>query len=198
MACALLAAAACQEPAGDEPLPPEETLERPGRIVDSIFPIEEEIRRFREVLGPEPVGLSGGARSLDALVARFETAVVSVDTAAFADMVMSLDEFGWLYYPHSMFTKPPYELAPGLVWFQIQNGSSRGLGRLLDRTAGRPLQVLGQRCAPEPVLEGPNRIWNDCVLLLDPPDEAPEWTALFGGILERDGIYKFVSYANDF
>jgi hypothetical protein len=97
-----------------------------------------------------------------------------------------------------MFTKPPYELAPGLVWFQIQNGSSRGLGRLLDRTAGRPLQVLGQRCAPEPVLEGPNRIWNDCVLLLDPPDEAPEWTALFGGILERDGIYKFVSYANDF
>jgi len=198
VACGLLAAGACQAPAADAPLPPEETAERPGGVVDSIFPIEEEIRRFREVIGPEPAGLSGGAPSLEMLVQRFVTAVVDADTAAFADMLMTQNEFGWLYYPHTRFTAPPYELPPALVWFQIQNGSSRGLGRLLDRMAGRPLEVLGRRCALEPVIEGPNRIWTECVLLVDPPDEEPEWTALFGSILERDGVHKFVSYANDF
>jgi len=197
-ASALLAALACQAPEADEPLPRQDAAERPGRVVDSIFPIEEEIRRFRAVLGPEPAGLSGGASSREALIDRFVTALVEADTAAFADMVMNIDEFGWLYYPHTIFTAPPYELAPGLVWFQIQNGSSRGLGRLLGRVAGRPLEVLGHRCAPEPLIEGPNRIWEECVLLVDPAEGEPQEVAYFGSMLERDGAFKFTSYSNDF
>jgi hypothetical protein len=166
--------------------------------VDSIFPIEEEIRRFRAVLGPDPVKLAGGAGSLDALVERFERALVEADTAAFADMLMTRDEFGWLYYPSTIFTAPPYQLAPGLVWFQVENGSSRGLGRLLDRLGGRPIEFGGHTCASEPLIQGVSRVWERCAVRFEAPDEDPRELELFGSILERDGVFKFVSYTNGF
>jgi hypothetical protein len=167
-------------------------------VVDSILPIEEEIRRFRAVLGPDPGRLSGGTGSVDALVDRFERALADADTAAFADMVMTRDEFGWLYYPTSIFTAPPYELAPSLVWFQIENGSSRGLGRLLDRLGGQPIDFTGHACSAEPVMQGINRVWEGCVISFTMPDEEPRELQFFGSILERDGVFKFVSYTNGF
>jgi hypothetical protein len=170
----------------------------PVAVVDSVFPIEEEIRRFRALLGPDPGSLTEGARSIDALVDRFERALVEADTAAFAEMAMTMDEFGWIYYPSSIFTAPPYELAPSLVWFQIQNGSSRGLGRLLDRLAGRPLVFMGHTCPPEPVTQGPNRVWEGCLVRFETADEGPRELQLFGSILERDGVFKFVSYTNGY
>jgi hypothetical protein len=166
--------------------------------VDSIFPIEEEIRRFHAVLGPDPGRLSGGAGSVDALVDRFERALAEADTTAFADMLMTRDEFGWLHYPTTIFTAPPYELGPSLVWFQIENGSSRGLGRLLDRLGGRPVEFVEHTCPPEPVIQGINRVWEGCVVRFDTPDEDPRELQLFGSILERDGVFKFVSYTNGF
>jgi hypothetical protein len=172
------------------------TSDQPS-VVDSILPIEEEIRRFRTVLGPDPERLSGGATTVAALVDRFERALAETDTAAFADMVMTRDEFGWLYYPTSIFTAPPYELAPSLVWFQIENGSSRGLGRLLERLGGRPIGITGHTC-PEPVIQGINRVWEGCVVRFDTPDAQPRELQLFGSILERDGVFKFVSYTNGF
>jgi len=171
---------------------------RPRGTVDSIFPIEEEIRRFRAVLGPDPGKFSGGAGSLDALVERFERALVEADTTAFADMLMTQDEFGWLYYPTTIFTAPPYESAPSLVWFQIENGSSRGLGRLLERLGGRPIEFTGYTCASEPLIQGLNRVWERCAVRFDAPDEEPRELQLFGSILERDGVFKFVSYTNGF
>jgi hypothetical protein len=167
-------------------------------IVDSIFPIWEEVRRFRAVLGPEPPGLSGGARSRDALVDRFVAAVIAADTSAFAEMLLSRDEFGWLYYPYTRFTSPPYELPPALVWFQIENGSSSGLGRLLRRVAGRPLNAFGHHCPTEPLVEGPNRLWEGCTVRVDPPNGDRADAHYFGTIIERGGVFKFVSYTNDF
>jgi hypothetical protein len=113
-------------------------------------------------------------------------------------MAMTRDEFGWLYYPHTMYTAPPYELPPGLVWFQIENGSHQGLGRLLERLAGRPLEVLGYSCAPEPLVEERNRTWADCTVRFHPPGEDTREIRLFGSILERDGVFKFISYSNGF
>jgi hypothetical protein len=176
----------------------DEAAEAPVGVVDSILPIEEEMRRFREVLGPEPDGLTGGAPSRDALVARFAAAIVASDTAAFADMLMTLDEFGWLYYPHSRFTAPPYELPPGLVWFQIENGSGSGIGRLFERHVGRPFTLLGYSCDPEPVVEERNRVWERCDVRFDTPDDKPRDLQLFGSILERGGVFKFMSYANGY
>jgi hypothetical protein len=170
----------------------------PPTHVDSILPIEEALRRFRETVGPEPATLEGGARSRDELVDRFVRALATHDTTSFADMLMSAEEFAWLYYPHTRYTSPPYRQAPELVWFQIQNGSSRGLRRLLTRLGGSALEVPGHRCAPEPLVEGPNRIWEQCILRMASPEGKPKVMGLFGSILERDGVFKFVSYTNDF
>jgi hypothetical protein len=201
---ALLVAAGCVP---DEPEPREaveaaarspESERRAPSYVDSIFPIEESLRRFREAIGPETEGLSGGATSRDALVESFVAALAASDTAAFADMSMTREEFGWLYYPHTRFTSSPYAQAPALLWFQIESGTSRGLGRLLQRHGGTELVVVGYRCAPEPLIEERNNIWEECVLRIDPPEGEPVETRLFGSILERNGVFKFVSYTNDF
>jgi hypothetical protein len=166
--------------------------------VDSILPIAEALRRSREDLGLPPDRLTGGATSRDALVQGFVEALAASDTAAFADMLMTRDEFGWLYYPHTRYTSRPYEMAPALLWFQIENGTSRGIGRLLDRLGGTSLVVLDYRCAPEPLVEDRNRIWEDCALRIDPPEGEPSEMRLFGSVLERDGVFKFISYTNDF
>jgi hypothetical protein len=183
-ACVLLAACGPESP---EPAVAAEVAAVPDArahrgVVDSIFPIEEEMRRFRAILGPEPTGLTGGAASLDELVARFARAVERADTAALVDMLMSRDEFGWLYYPTTRFTAPPYTLAPATVWFQIESGSSQGLARLMARLGGRPLALERHR----------NRIWEGCIVRI------PFDATLFGSIVERDGVFKFVSYTNGF
>ena len=170
----------------------------PPTHVDSILPIEEELRRFRDELGPAPNRLSGGAASRDALIQRFVEALATSDTAAFADMLMTRDEFGWLYYPHTRYTSRPYEMAPALLWFQIENGTSRGIGRLLARLGGTSLVVPDYRCAPEPLVEERNLIWEECSLTVDPPEGEPSEMRLFGSILDRDGVFKFISYSNDF
>jgi hypothetical protein len=194
----LAALAACGSDAEDQPTADAHVEDRPSTVVDSILPIEEELRRFRAVLGPEPTGLSGGAASRDALVGTFFEALAAADTAALLGLAITVDEFGWLYYPHTMYTAPPYELPPGVVWMLTENGSSRGLGRLLERLAGRPLEFLGYSCAPEPVVEERNLTWAECSVRFRAPGEEPREMRLFGSILERDGVFKFISYANDF
>ncbi len=167
-------------------------------IIDSILPIEEELRRLRSTVGEEPTSLAGGAPSRDALVQRFVTALETADTAAFQDVLLTRAEFAWLYYPHTQFTTPPYELAPGLLWFQIENGTSRGFGRLMERMGGRPAHADGYSCPSEPRTEEPNRVWEECVVHLRPPGGQPRDLRLFGSILERGGVFKFVSYSNGF
>lgn len=168
-------------------------------IVDSIHSIEEELRRFRSTLeGEPPAALSGGAPSRDALVERFISALEAADTAAFRDLLLTRAEFAWLYYPHTRFTAPPYELAPALLWFQMENGTSRGFHRMMQRMAGRPAYAQGYSCPDRPVEEGPNRTWERCVVLLRPPGGEPLDFRLFGSILEHGGVFKFVSYTNGF
>jgi len=182
-----------------EPPPEASASDTVRAIVDSIFPIEEELRRFRATLaGEPPAGLTGGAPSRDALVERFVTALEAADTAAFRDMLLTRTEFAWLYYPHTRFTAPPYELAPDLLWFQIENGTSRGFGRLLDRMGGRAAHAAGYTCPVGARTEGPNLAWEDCVVHLRPPGSERRDLRLFGTILARDGVYKFVSYSNGF
>ncbi len=205
---ALLAVLSFAPACGRAGAPPETTAsDSPGTtvsdtvrtIVDSILPIEEELRRFREAIpGEPPRALAGGAPSRDALVERFVKALEAADTAAFRDMLLTRAEFAWLYYPNTRYTAPPYELAPALLWFQIENGTSRGFGRLLDRMGGRPAYARGYTCPADGRREGSNRVWEDCVVHLRPPGAEARDLRLFGTILERDGVYKFVSYSNGF
>ena len=194
----LILAVACGRPDADGEAPANRTPIVSGDAgtgpVDSAIPIEEALRRFREGL-QEPRGLEGGARSREQLVRRFLRALESRDTAALRTMGTGIAEFAWFYYPASPLSRKPYELAPGLMWFQLQGESNRGASRLLDERAGRPLRYLGHSCA-KPRVEGANRLHPYCGLnrITETGDTVTE--RLFGLILERGNSYKFVSYAN--
>jgi hypothetical protein len=171
----------------------------PGYVVDSILPVNEELRRFRVAVGGSPVAaLRNGSNTREALVRRFIKALVVLDSSDLRAMVLGPREFADLVYPESPYTHPPYRQAPGLVWDQIQNPSRSGLTRLLRRLAGQPLQYEGHTCAAKPDRQGRNRIWTGCVVRLLDQNGDMRKNRLFGSIIERDGNFKFVSYANEF
>jgi hypothetical protein len=167
---------------------------RAAGVVDSAIPIEVALERFRRDL-PRPAGLTGGSKSREALVRRFVAALEASDTSALRDMVLRKDEFAWFYYASSPLSRPPYELPPALLWFQMQGQSERGASLLLSDRAGAALGYAGHHCASERS-EGENRIYGHCVLrrVTAAGDTAAE--RLFGLVLERGGTFKFVSYAN--
>ncbi|HEX8275881.1 MAG TPA: hypothetical protein VF615_24810 [Longimicrobiaceae bacterium] len=199
-AAALLLAAACADapaPAAARPPaaePAAAPVAAPSGPVDSILPNAESQRRFREGL-PEVASLAGASESRDALVRRFARAVERHDTADLRAMVMSRAEFAYLYYPHTRYTRRPYELPPELLWFTIEQNSEKGIVRVLRRLGGQPLGVRSVECEDEPEAVGPAGLWNRCLVRRagDGPAER-----LFGSIMELDGRYKFVSYANEF
>lgn len=196
-AALLLGAAACRADAQPTVSDPSAEL-RPASapVVDSILPIEEALRRFQAAAGPPPEALSG-APTRDSLVVAFVAAVERADTAALAALPLTAAEFGAFYYPHSRFTAPPYQLAPELLWLQIQNEQGRGATRLLRRFAGAPLGYLGYACEPEPRTEGPNRVWERCRLRLRGERGDTVALRLFGSVLERGGAWRLMSLSND-
>jgi hypothetical protein len=162
--------------------------------VDSAIPIDEALQRFRQDL-PEVTALNGGLDSREQLVREFVRALGGRDTVALRRMVLTAGEFAWLYYPYSPLSRPPYELSPALMWFQLQGESEKGASRLLSERASRTLRYLGHTCG-SPRVEGKNRVHPSCELrrVTAAGDTVAE--RLFGLILERDGRYKFVGYAN--
>lgn len=174
--------------------PPASTAASAVSYVDSAMPIEESLHRFRQDL-PRREALVGGLDSREKLVREFVRAVGSSDTLALRRMALRADEFGWLYYPSSHLSQPPYELSPALMWFQLQGESERGASRLLAERSGSRLRYLGHTCA-SPREEGRNRLHRDCELRYRTVRGETIAERLFGLIIERDGLYKFVSYAN--
>ena len=166
-------------------------------VVDSLLPIDEEIRRFRISVPEVPERLAGGENSRDALVKRWIGAIEQGDSLALRRMHLTAAEFITFYYPESQYTRPPYRQKPSLRWFLMTSGSSQGAGRVWQRHAGRSLGFLGYQCAPEPQSVGASRIWSDCVVRLR-SDSGDRRLRLFGPILERDGEFKFLSYASDY
>ena len=188
-AAAIAALAACGSPDARADLP------ESGRVVDSILPREEALRRFREGLAPVD-SLAGGAGSRDELVAAFVRAIAAADTAAIARMAVSRAEFAYLYYPTAVEGKPPYDLEPGLMWFTLYERSNEGARKrpeALRRPPDAPARLrLRQRRAPR----GPEHDLRAVRRALE--DEAGDTVSvrLFSKILERDGRFKFLSYAN--
>ena len=159
--------------------------------------IAESLNRFREGLGAPPTGLGAGATdSRDALVERYVRALQDADTAAFGPMMVAPAEFAWLYYPHSRYVRPPRALDADVVWLLIAENARKGMLRALREYGGRPLGYTGYRCADEPTDVGPNRLWDGCVLDVR-LDGAAVTMRFFGTILEHEGRFKFLSYAND-
>ncbi|MEX2281712.1 MAG: hypothetical protein WEE89_04395 [Gemmatimonadota bacterium] len=164
--------------------------------MDSIFPVQQEIRRFRAQLSdPVATALSPVADSRELLVRQFLTALEARDSTALKSLVLSTAEFIDLYYPSTPYTRPPYRQNPAFVWFLIQQNSQKGISRAMDRFGGRPLRYQGSECKPEEP-QGNNRFWS-CAVRIEPATGQPGSIRLFGSIMERAGRYKFVSYAND-
>ncbi|MBA4072388.1 MAG: hypothetical protein C0497_11210 [Gemmatimonas sp.] len=170
---------------------------RPGYIVDSILPIEEEIRRFRIAVGGAPASrLTGGAASQDALVAALAQAISANDSIALRRLAVTAREFIDLVYPESPYTRPPYRQAPGLLWRQIQMPSGSGVRRLVERHGGRPFHVEQLHCPSSPEVQGNNRLYVGCTVRFVSGTDAAREGRLFGSIIERHGQFKFVSFAN--
>lgn len=189
-----LALAGC-EGAGEVPGPPDASAHTPIHV-DSTFPIEEEIRRFREGMTPV-TQLDGGRASRDELVDAFLRGLERADTLGVAALALNRTEFAYLYYPYTIYTARPYELSPALVWFQLQNRSSRGLTRLLSRYAGETLFDTGYQCPDDGEPWGDGYIWHGCTVLGELPDGTEVEERLFGSILRVGTMYKLVSFSNE-
>ena len=171
---------------------------QPGYIVDSILPMDEQLRRFRAGLNEIPRTLNGSAHSKDQLMRSFVRALESADTLGLVRLALTRAEFAYLMFPESPLSAPPYSQAPALAWMQYSYSSGTGLERLLNRLGGKPLGFRSLSCSESPVVEGSNRIWKDCTVRFSPPGGSAQTLQLFASIIEREGRYKILSYANAF
>lgn len=186
---------------GGEPAPKvtSEPADTVRGVVDSIFPVEEEIRRFKAARnGATATGLSNASESRNALVQRLMTALEKLDSADLRLMVINPAEFIELYYPTSIYSHPPFKQSPELVWFLLEQNSEKGIKRALDRFGGMPTHFQNYTCADTASVRQSNKLWEGCTVVWAPAPGAPSPVRLFGTILERGGRFKFLSYANDF
>ena len=171
----------------------------PGYVIDSILPVQEQLRRFRLAIGGSPVtALSDGSASRDDLVHRFMRALVASDSLALRAMAINAHEFADLIYPESPNTQPPYQQDPALVWRSIQNPSASGFKRLVKRAGGVPVRLAKYSCDPKPTTQGKNTLWSECQLSLVGEQGDASTHRFFGTIVEREGQFKFMSYRNEF
>jgi hypothetical protein len=169
----------------------------PGYVVDSIFPVDEELRRFRKALGGDSaLVFSGGSPSREALVQRFIRALAAADTNEFRTMVVHGREFADLYYPVSPYSRAPYHQPPQLAWSLIQNPSADGLTKLLRTMSGKPITYVGLKCDPKVLYEGRVTRYAGCLVRIADAKGDTTTRLMFGSIVELGGVYKFLSYTN--
>ncbi|HCT56035.1 MAG TPA: hypothetical protein DGD08_02355 [Gemmatimonas aurantiaca] len=166
-----------------------------GGVVDSILPIAEHLRRFRAEL-PVVDSLQQASPSLEALVARLARAVSTNDTTDLNAMVLNRQEFAYLYYPDSPMSKPPYEAPPELLWGQILASSDKGARQLVNRLGGSTITVSKLRCPAAADTVGHNLVHARCEVQFSAPGKPMLEGNLFGSVIERDGRFKFMGFAN--
>ncbi len=172
--------------------------ERPSTttVVDSVLPVGEALRRFRADIPLAPSGLSGGATTRDELVKSFVRALQQADTTSLGRMLITRAEYAYLYYPTSRASRPPYEEAPDLNYLRSREHSGKGIRRALVLLGDRPARYGGYSCSSRTRKEGNNILWGPCFVEADTGAGAPVDLSLFGTIIEREGHFKFLSYAN--
>jgi len=167
-----------------------------GGVVDSILPIAEQLRRFRAGFTGHADTLSSASASIDDLVGRWARALTANDSAALKGMVLTMAEFAWLYYPDSKLSRPPYESPPALLWWQFVTTSNEGARAAFTRFGGRPLRVQQVACKEPALVEGANRLHEQCMLTFTSGGGKRQDARLFGTIIERAGLFKFVGLSN--
>jgi hypothetical protein len=163
--------------------------------VDSALTRDVALARFRACCG-QVDSLAGGEPAREALIRRFVRALEARDTASLRALLVTRAEFAWLYYETTPQSRPPYSLSPALLWFMLEGNSGKGLGRALSEFGGRPLGYAGYECDEIAHREGPNTIVGPCAIRRIGPEGDTLRVRLFGLLMERDGRWKFLSYAN--
>ena len=175
---------------------PMDTSHTAGAIIDSVFPMPEMIRRFRDGL-PELTALRDGPQSRQALVAQFITALATSDKATLGRLTLSRAEYAYLYFPNTPDASRENGLTPQRGWDQITRASEKGIGRALTRIGGKPITLDALQCHAAPRTAGPMTLYLGCTLTLGLADGTKFDGRLFGSIIEYAGRFKFVGYAND-
>ena len=167
---------------------------QPGYVIDSVLPLDEEVRRFRAAIGGRQVTvLERASPSRDALVRRLARALSENDTTDLRVMAITAREFADLVFPSSPFTHPPYRQPIGLAWQQLDGSSAAGAKRLVRRMGGRTWRYAGHHCATRE-LEGANTIWSSCDVRVVAAEGDTLRLSLFGSIIERAGRFKVVGF----
>lgn len=152
------------------------------------------LRRFQAGLLPA-TSLRETESTREALTRRYLDALGRFDTSALRDMHITRAEYAYLYFPSSKMMSPPYDLPPDVAWMLHTSESNKGVVNVLRRFGGTRLELQGVRCPGEPLREGPNVVWRDCVVRYRGQGAAEGERPLFAAILERAGQFKFFSYA---
>jgi hypothetical protein len=168
----------------------------PGYIVDSIFPMDQMLRRFRVGLGPAPERLEHGLSGKLELARSIMSAAAVSDTVTLRRLQLTKAEFAWLYFPFSDFARDPYELPPEVSWMQIAAQSDAGLTKLMRLITNTQATVDSIVCSPTPKAQEQNRLWEDCITWWKDQEGRESHYRVFGTIIERGGTMKLVSYAN--
>lgn len=164
--------------------------------VDSARTTADQLARFRAAAGAPVDTLRHAAATLHGLLNAWADALSSHDTATLVNLAFDRAEFGWLFYPDSPMSRPPYEMPPGLLWSQMVGNSDEGLQKVLERLGGQAVVVTGVRCPGLPPREGRNLLRQGCLVSLRVGGDSVAAERYFGSIIERDGRFKFLSHAN--
>lgn len=166
------------------------------QVVDSILPIEEEVRRFQAGL-VAPAGLQEGASSREMLVRRFVERLAARDTTGLLALTITRAEFAFVLYPASSYTRPPYRTPPGLVWMQLEQDNRVGLRRLLRADFREPTYVRHD-CGEPPIRDGGATLWRGCRVLVELAGGDTIDARLFGVIVQHGERFKLASLQTDF
>ena len=161
---------------------------------DSAISMDTLLHRFQAGL-PRHDTLTGAVASREALTRRYLAAVARFDTGALRGMHITRAEYAYLYFPSSKMMKPPYELPPDAAWLLHTAESNKGIASVMRRFGGQRFELESVRCPGEPLREGANVVWRDCVVRYRGEGAGVHERPLFAAIIEREGRFKFFSYA---
>ena len=113
-------------------------------------------------------------------------------------MAVHAREFSDIYYSQSPYSRPPYHQPASFAWRMLQDPSTAGLGRLLNRLGGTPLRFVSERCDPKVLHEGDVTRFAGCLVTAVDNQGRRGTKRYYGSIVEYRGQFKFLSYTNDF
>ena len=166
-----------------------------GYVVDSIFPPDEAMRRFRATVpGAAPLRLAGGAPSTEQLLRTFWAKLTAGDSVGVDALSIDKAEFAYLYLPDSPELRSGMQ--PQIAWLLLDEASVRGLGRARLRAEQlKATTIRGVACSGNLAPVGAARVQGPCgVIVRRPPRLDTVWIA--NRVISRNGVVKLLGFAN--